>query len=167
MSYKPKALDYSDRECEMESIQRQIKELKIEMRGRSQRRNPQESSHRQNSTSGHIEGLSHQGHYQLSRDRSNKSKGHSSPSPRRERREHLSATLDAMSQALRRVARSPFFEDIERTKMPRHFTRLPFIYYYGKTNPVEHVSHFTQLMALYSWNDGLLWSSNLGPTAIR
>lgn len=54
--------------------------------------------------------------------------------------------------------------------MLRHFTRPPFTYYDGKTDPMEHVSHFTQLMALYSWNDGLLckvFPSSLSPTAMR
>jgi len=54
--------------------------------------------------------------------------------------------------------------------MPRHFTRLPFTTYDGKIDLVEHVSHFTQLMALYSWNDGLLckvFLSSLGPAAMR
>ena len=104
------------------------------------------------------------------RDRSNESRGHGSPSPRRERRGHLSATLDAMNRALRRVARSPFFKEIEHTKMSRHFTHLSFICYYGKTDPIENVCHFTQLMALYSRNDGLwckVFPSSLGPTVIR
>ena len=37
--------------------------------------------------------------------------------------------------------------------MSRHFTRLLFTCYNGKTDPVEHVNHFTQLMVTYSWND--------------
>ena len=54
--------------------------------------------------------------------------------------------------------------------MPRHFTRPPFTTYDGKIDLVEHVSHFTQLMALYSWNDGLLckvFPSSLDPTTMR
>jgi len=64
------------------------------------------------------------------------------------------------------VARSLFFEDIECTMMPRHFTRLPFTCYDGKTNLLEHI----KLMALYSRNDGLLckvFPSSLGSITMR
>lgn len=75
-----------------------------------------------------------------------------------------------MSRALRRVARSPFSEEIERTEMSRWFTHSPFTIYDGKTDPVEHVSHYIHMMPLYFHNDGLMckvFLSNLGPTAIR
>ena len=48
--------------------------------------------------------------------------------------------MDAMSQALRRAARSPFFNDIEWAPMLNKFMRLPFNSYDGKTNPVEHTA---------------------------
>ena len=48
------------------------------------------------------------------------------------------------------------FKEIKCTEISRHFTCLSFTYYDGKMNSVEHVSHFTQLMALYSQNNGLL-----------
>lgn len=54
--------------------------------------------------------------------------------------------------------------------MPRHFTHPPFTCYDNKIDPVENVSHFTQLMALYSRNKGLLgkvFPSSLSPTAMR
>ena len=54
--------------------------------------------------------------------------------------------------------------------MPRNFNRPPFICYDGKTDPVEHVSHYIQLMSLYSRNDGLIckvFPSSLRPTTIR
>ena len=68
----------------------------------------------------------------------------------RERDGHPIAAMNAVSQAQRKIAQSHFSEELERIKMPRHFTRPPFTYYNGKTDPMEHVSHFTQLMALYS-----------------
>jgi len=150
VSYEPKDSSYSDRDCEMESLQRQIKELELEMRGRRRRRNLKETSHGHDSMTGHTGGSSHQGNSGLSRDRSNESRGRISLSPRRERREHPNVALDAMSQALRRVARLPLSDEIKHTDMPRNFTLPPFTCYDGKTNPVEHVSHFTQLMTLYS-----------------
>ena len=73
-----------------------------------------------------------------------------------------------MSRALRQISCS-FSEDIERTRVPLHFTQPAFVIYNGKTDLVEHVSHFSQLMALYSRNDGLMCKAfpfSLGPTAI-
>ena len=54
--------------------------------------------------------------------------------------------------------------------MPSRFTRPPFNSYDGKMNPVEHVSHYIQMMSLYSYNDALMYkvfSLSLWPTALR
>ena len=54
--------------------------------------------------------------------------------------------------------------------MPRHFTCPPFTIYDEKTNPMEHVSHYIQMMSLYSQNDGLMFKvflSGLGPMTMR
>ncbi|XP_030950180.1 uncharacterized protein LOC115974105 [Quercus lobata] len=78
--------------------------------------------------------------------------------------------MDAMSQALRRAARSPFPGDIEWAPMSSRFTRPPFNSYDRKTDPVEHVSHFVQMMSLHSHNDALMckvFPSSLGPTVLR
>ena len=75
-----------------------------------------------------------------------------------------------MSHALRRVAWSPFSVDIEWAPMPDRFTRPPFNSYEGKTDPVEHVSHYIQMMSLHAHNDALMckvFPSSLGPTALR
>ena len=42
--------------------------------------------------------------------------------------------------------------------------------YNGRTNPVEHVSHFNQRMAVHSKNEALMckvFRSSLGPVAMR
>ena len=52
------------------------------------------------------------------------------------------AAMDAMSRALCRATRSPFSDDIEWAPMPSRFTRPPFNSYEGKTDLVEHVSHY-------------------------
>ena len=42
--------------------------------------------------------------------------------------------------------------------------------YNGQTNPVKHVSHFNQRMAVYSKNEALMckvFPSSLGPVAMR
>ena len=49
---------------------------------------------------------------------------------------------DAMSKALRQISKSPFTWRIEKGKFPRRFTQPTFTTYNGKTDLVEHVSHF-------------------------
>ena len=54
--------------------------------------------------------------------------------------------------------------------MPSRFTRPPFISYDGKIDPVEHVSHYIQMMSLYNQNVALMckvFPSSLGLTALR
>nr|XP_023873928.1 uncharacterized protein LOC111986519 [Quercus suber] len=54
--------------------------------------------------------------------------------------------------------------------MPDRFTCPPFNSYDGKTDPVEHVSHYIQMMSLHSYNDALMckvFPSSLGPSALR
>ena len=75
-----------------------------------------------------------------------------------------------MSWALRRAARSPFSEEIERAPMLSRFTRPPFNSYNGRTNPVEHVSHYIHMMSLHTHNDALMckvFPSRLKPTTLR
>ena len=105
-----------------------------------------------------------------SRDRSHKTMGCHHESPYRDWHGHHNAVLDTMSQVLRRVARSPFFNKIELMKMPRHFTRPSFTIYDEKIDPAEHVSHYIQMMSLYSQNDGLMCKVcpfSLGPKTMR
>ncbi|XP_075640303.1 uncharacterized protein LOC142612056 [Castanea sativa] len=78
--------------------------------------------------------------------------------------------MDTMSWALCQAARSLFSRDIESALMPSRFTRLSFNSYNGKTNPVERVSHYIQMMSLHAQNDALMckvFPSSLGPTALR
>ena len=87
-----------------------------------------------------------------------------------EGRRPKNAAMDAISRALRKATRSPFSRDIERGLMLSRFTRPPFNSYDGKTNPVEHVSHYVQMMSLHSHNDALMckvFPSSLGLTALR
>ena len=54
--------------------------------------------------------------------------------------------------------------------MLRRFSKPPFISYDGKTDPVEHVNHYIQMMSLYNQNDAFVckvFPSSLGPTALR
>ena len=49
---------------------------------------------------------------------------------------------NAMSRALNQISRSPFTRRIEGGRLPRRFTQPTFTMYNGRTDPVEHVSHF-------------------------
>ena len=54
--------------------------------------------------------------------------------------------------------------------MSSRFTRPPFNSYDGKTDLVEHVSHYIQIMSLHTHNDALMFKvfpSSLGPTTLR
>ena len=54
--------------------------------------------------------------------------------------------------------------------MPSKFTRPPFNSYDGKTNPVEHVSHYIHMMSLHTHNNALMckvFPSSLRPTVLR
>ncbi|XP_075640511.1 uncharacterized protein LOC142612285 [Castanea sativa] len=78
--------------------------------------------------------------------------------------------MDAISKALRQATQSPFSRDIESALMPIRFTRPPLSSYTGRTDPVEHVSHYIQMMSLHAHNDALMckvFPSSLGPTALR
>ena len=78
--------------------------------------------------------------------------------------------MDAMSHALQSAVQSPFSNNIEWAPMPSKFTRPPFNSYDGKTDPIEHVSHYIHMMSLHTHNDALMckvFPSSLGPTALR
>ncbi|XP_030958738.1 uncharacterized protein LOC115980645 [Quercus lobata] len=75
-----------------------------------------------------------------------------------------------MSRALQRAAQLPFSSEIERAPMPSRFTRPLFNSYDGKTDSVEHVSHYIHMMSLHAHNDALMckvFLSSLGSTALR
>ena len=87
-----------------------------------------------------------------------------------EERQPWNAAMDNMSSALCRPTQSPFSRDIERAPMPSRFTKPPFNSYHGKTNPVEHVSHYIQMMSLHTHNDALMrkvFPLSFSPTAFR
>ena len=58
----------------------------------------------------------------------------------------------AMNKALSQVSKSPFTRNIEDAVLPRRFYQPTFTLYDGRSDPIEHVSHFSQKMAIYSKN---------------
>ena len=77
---------------------------------------------------------------------------------------------DAMGKALDQISKSPFTRRIERAELPWRFTQPAFTMYNGKTDPVEHVSHFNQRMAVHSRDKAWMckvFPSSLGPVAMK
>ena len=63
---------------------------------------------------------------------------------------------DAMNKALSQVSKSPFTRNIEGASLPRRFHQPTFTIYNGRTDLVEHVSHFNQRMTVHSKDDALM-----------
>ena len=77
---------------------------------------------------------------------------------------------DAMGKALCQISQSPFSSCIEEAELPHCFTQPTFTIYNGKTNLVEHVSHFNKRMTIYSRNKAFMckvFPSSLRPIAMR
>ena len=75
-----------------------------------------------------------------------------------------------MSKALQHISKSPFVRRINRVRLPHRFSQSMFAIYNGRADPVEHVSHFNQKMAVHANNEALMckvFPSNLGPVAMR
>lgn len=56
---------------------------------------------------------------------------------------HKSLGNNAMNEVLSQVAKSPFRRNIEGASLPRRFHQPIFTLYNSRTDPVEHVSHFS------------------------
>ena len=77
---------------------------------------------------------------------------------------------DAISKAFNQLSKSHFTCWIEGGRLPRRFTQPTFTMYNGRTNPVEHVSHFNQRTAAHFKNEPLMckvFPSSLGLVAMR
>ena len=75
-----------------------------------------------------------------------------------------------MSRALNQISKSPFTCKIEGGRLPRRFTQPTFTMYNGRTDPVEHVSHFNKRMVVHSKNKALMckvFPFSLGLVAMR
>ena len=75
-----------------------------------------------------------------------------------------------MNEALSQVAKSLFTRNIKDASLPRRFHQPMFTLYNGQTDLVEHVSHFSQKMAIYSRDEALMckiFPSSLGPMVMR
>ena len=83
---------------------------------------------------------------------------------------HKGLGNNAMNKALSQVSKSPFTQNIEGASLPRRFHQPTFTIYNGRTDLVEHVSYFSQKMAVHSRDEALMckiFPSSLGPMAMR
>ena len=69
---------------------------------------------------------------------------------------HKGLGNNAMNKALSQVAKSLFMQNIEDASLPRRFHQPTFTLYNGRTDPVEHVSYFSQKMAIHSKDEALM-----------
>ena len=69
---------------------------------------------------------------------------------------HNSMGYDAMSNALCQISKSPFVRRINKARLPHRFSQPMFTIYNGRSDPIEHVSHFNQKMAVHSSNEALM-----------
>ena len=70
-----------------------------------------------------------------------------------------------MSKTLNQISKSPFTHKIEGVTLPRRFHQPTFTIYNGRTNQVEHVSHFSQRMAVHSKDEALM--CKVFPSSLR
>ena len=148
------------------AIQREIDHLKKELRHEQQRQTPsrsgsssdgkKDSSYRRRSRTPPSESFSYEEeHHCECRNRNKSSRG---------------VGNDAISRALNQISKSPFSRKIKEGTLPWWFNQPTFTIYNGRTDFVEHVSHFNQRMAVHSRNEALMcrvFPSSLGPVAIR
>ena len=90
-------------------------------------------------------------------------------SARRSRSLHALEDRVAVWKALDLVSSSPFSKKIEHAELPKRFTIPWFEAYDGRTDPVAHISHSQQRMALCRYNDPQmcrLFPSSLGEVAL-
>ena len=83
---------------------------------------------------------------------------------------HRGLGNDAISKALNQISKLPFTCKLEGTVLPRQFHLPTFTIYNSWMDPVEHVSHFNQRIAVHSKDEVLMckvYPSSLGPMAMR
>jgi hypothetical protein len=73
-------------------------------------------------------------------------------------------------RALDLVSSSPYSREIEKAQLPERYTAPRFKAYNGRTDPVAHIGHYHQTMAVSRFNDPLMcrfFPSSLGEVAMR
>lgn len=142
-------------------MQREINDLKKQLRRAQQKRSPSSSNVSSNDEEDTI-------YKQRSRTPPNESfsceEGHlhqrkcRSPYCKR-------VGTDVMKKALSQISKSPFTWGIKKAKLPRRFHQPKFAMYNGRTDLVEHVNQLKQKMTVHSQDEALMcrvFTSSLG-----
>ena len=77
---------------------------------------------------------------------------------------------DTVWKALHQISHLHFSKEIEGAWLPGKFSPPNYVMYEGWTDPVRHISHFRQSMALHLSNDALMchmFPSSLRPISLR
>nr|XP_023917004.1 uncharacterized protein LOC112028541 [Quercus suber] len=146
-------------QCEINKLKRELRHERRKRRSHHFRQSSEESvdtSYRQRSRTPPSESFSYDEEHHCRQ-------GDKSP-PRR------GLGNDALNKALSQVLKSPFTRHIEDADLPRRIHQPTFTIYNGRTDPVEHVSHYSQRMVVHAKDKALMckvFSSSLGPVVMR
>ena len=148
------------------AMQKEIGHLKKELRHARQRRTPFQSD----SFSDSEKDSSYRRRLRISPSESSSYEKEHHHKRRYKSPTHRGLGNDAMRKVLNQISKSPFTRKIEGAILPRQFHQPTFTIYNGRTNPVEHMIHFNQRMAIHSKDEALIckvFPSSLGPMAMR
>ena len=147
-------------------MQREIDDLKKQLRRAKQKRSPSSSDVSSNDEEDTI---------YKQRSRTPPSESFSCEEEYLHKRKCMSPSrkgvgTDVMKKVLSQISKSPFTQGIEKAKLPRHFHQPTFAMYNGQTDPVEHINQFKQKMAIHSQDETLLcrvFPSSLGSMLMK
>ena len=148
------------------NLQREIADLKRELRHARRERSPPRSK----PSSEESDGASYR-----RRSRTPPSDTFSYEEERRHRHRRRGSPSrglgnEATNKALSQISKSPFTRSIDDAIHPRRFNQPTFSLCDGHSDPVEHVSYYSQKMAIYLKDDALMckvFPLSLGSTAMR
>ena len=157
---------------EMRKLQQEIKRLRSKLRRRErERRSP--SPLPSDGSRGSRDRLYHRRSRTPSSESystsTHKDKWEKSSYDREKMPSHHGMGNNAMSKALQQISKSPFVRRIKKARLPHRFSQPTFAIYNERTNLVEHVSHFNQMMAVHANNKALMckvFPSSLGPVTM-
>ena len=147
-------------------MQREIDDLKKQLRRAQQKRSPSNSDVYSNDEEDTI---------YRQQSRTPPSESFSCEEEHLHQRKHRSPSrkgveTDVMKKVLSQISKSPFTRGIEKAKLPKRFHQPTFAMYNGRTDLVEHISQFKQKMTVHSQDETLMcrvFPSSLGPMLMR
>jgi hypothetical protein len=170
----------------VEALQQQVLDLKKKLKKNKRSRRPQHSSRSKvrtrhtkclssesssRSTAETDEEESSDGRHKGGRTLNRGSRGNWSESPSAVRQPYGERIgRETVWKALHQISHTPFSKEIESARLPRNFSAPTYVMYDGKADPVGHISHYRQSMAIHLGNNALMcrmFPSSLGPMSLR